>query len=104
MDTYIDCLIPFPDAKSASTLCIGGPAKYTVKQEFNIDENLILQRAGSNITTLFPRLVSLVLAAALIWATYNEEMSSIMLTDIVKRIKSTIQTTIRLIENNLNPL
>ena len=55
MDTYIDCLIP--DAKVASTLCIGGPSKYTFQQEFDIDENLILQCAGSNITTLFLRQV-----------------------------------------------
>ena len=66
MDTYIDCLIPFPDAKVASTKCIRGTAKSTVKQEFNIDETLILQCAGSNITTLFPRQVSLVLATVLI--------------------------------------
>ena len=58
VDAYIDCLIPFPYAKVTSTFCIGGPAKYTVKQEFNIDEKLILYCAGSNITTLFPRQVS----------------------------------------------
>ena len=53
-----DNLIPFLDTKAASTLCIRGSAKYIVKQEFNIDENLILQFAGSNISTLFPRQMS----------------------------------------------
>ena len=66
VDMYIDCLIPFPDAKVASTLCIGDPAKYTIEQEFNIDKTLILQCADSNITALFLRQVSLILATALI--------------------------------------
>ena len=79
-------------------------AKYTVKQEFNIDKNMLLQCAGSNITALFPRQISLVLVTALILAAYEEEMSSIMHIDIVERIKSKIQSTIRLIENNLNPI
>ena len=104
VDTYIDCLISFPDAKVASILCNGGPAKYTVKQEFNIDEIVILQCAGSNITTLFPRQVSLVLATALIWAAYDDEMSSIMHTNFVERIKSKIKIAIRLIKYNLNPI
>ena len=91
-------------SKVASILCIGGAAKYTVKQQFTIDTNLILQCAGSNITTLFPRQISFVLETALIWAACDEEMSSIMHTDIVERIKSKIHNTIRLIENNLNPI
>ena len=44
------------------------------------------------------------MATALIWAAYDEEMSSIIYTDIVERIKSRIQTTIRLIENYLNSI
>ena len=103
MDTTIDCLISFPDAK-VSTLCIGGSAMYTAKQKCSIDENLVLQCSGSSISTLCPRQVSLVLVSSLIWAAHNEEMSSIMHTDIVERIKSNIYNTIRLIENNLNPI
>ena len=57
VDTVIDCLIPFPDAKVASTLCIRGLVKYVVREEFSnlINDNLILQLTGSNITNLFPR-------------------------------------------------
>ena len=36
VDTYIDGLvIPFPDAKVASTLCIGALVKYVVRKEFS---------------------------------------------------------------------
>ena len=41
---------------------------------------------------------------ALIWAAYNEEISSITNTDIVDRINPKIQMTMRLIENYLNPI
>ena len=46
VDIYIDCLIPFPDAKVASILCIGGPVKYMVRQEFSnlINDNFTKQK------------------------------------------------------------
>ena len=71
---------------------------------FNIDENLILHFAGSNIASLFPRNVSSVLAIALIWAVDDEEMCSIRHKGIFEIIKSKIQIAIRLIENKLNPI
>ena len=45
VDNYIDCLIPFPDAKVAFILCIGGSVKYMVKKEFSnfINDYIILQ-------------------------------------------------------------
>ena len=62
MDAYIECLIPFPDVEVASTLCIRGPVKYVAKEEFSnlINNNLILQLTGSNITNLFKRQLALV--------------------------------------------
>ena len=39
VDTYMDCLVPFPDAKVLSTLYIGGHVKYEVREEF---ANLII--------------------------------------------------------------
>ena len=62
VDTYIDCLIPFPDAKVVSTLYIGGPVKYEVREEFvsKITENLIVQLVGAKISNLFNRQVTLI--------------------------------------------
>ena len=72
VDTYIDCLIPFRDAKVASTSCIGGHVKYEVRKEFVsiITVNLIFQSVGANISNLFPRQVALVLARVIIWVVY----------------------------------
>ena len=50
VDMYIDCLIPFPDAKVASTLC---PIKYVVRPKFAIDDDLILHCVGTNISSFF---------------------------------------------------
>ena len=90
VDTYIDCLIPFPDAKVASTLCIGGPIKYSVSKDVSIDENLILQCVGTKILSFFPRQVSLVLGTALIWAVYDDEVSELVESVKVERIKRII--------------
>ena len=44
VDTYRDCLIPFPYAKVASALYIRGPVKYEVREELSnlIYNNFIL--------------------------------------------------------------
>ena len=90
VDTYIDCLIPFPDAKVASTLCIGGPIKYSVSEGVNIDETIILRCVGTNILSHFPRQVSLVFGTALIWAVYDNDVSELIETDKIERIKRII--------------
>ena len=107
VDTYIDCLIPFPDAKVASTLCIGGPVKYVVREEFasTITENLIFELVGANISNLFPRQVALVLGRVLIWAAYDEAICELMDPNIVARIKAFIPATGSITEvSALNPV
>ena len=107
VDTYIDCLIPFPDAKVASTLCIGGPVKYVVREEFasTITENLIFELVGVNISNLFPRQVALVLGKVIIWAAYDDAICELMDPNIVARIKSFIPATESIIEGTaLNPV
>ena len=37
VDTYIDCVIPYPDIKVASTLSIGGLANYVVRNNYKAD-------------------------------------------------------------------
>ena len=103
-DTHIDCLIPYPDAKVASSLCINGPAKYMVREDLNIDEDLILSFVGSNISSYFPRQVALVLGRVLLWAVYDEETSELICQQVVDRVKSSVQATNRLIESGVNPV
>ena len=75
VDTYIDCVIPYPDAKVAATLSIGGPVKYATKTGYNITDEFILNHVCPHIASLVPRQISLVLGRALLWAIYDEEAS-----------------------------
>ena len=64
VDTYIDCVIPYPDAKVAATLSIGGPIKYATKTGHNITEEFIINYVCPHIASLLPRQILLVLGCA----------------------------------------
>ena len=107
LDIYIDCLIPFPDAKVASTLCIRGPVKYAVKEKFSnlINDNLILQFTGSNITNLSPRQVALVLVPVILSASFDKEISKIVQPNLIDRIKRQVYLSdVRLESGISNPV
>ena len=89
VDTYIDCVISYPDAKVAATLSIGGPVKCTTKTGYNITDEVILNHVCRHITSLLPRQISLVLGRALLWAIYDEETSQQIEDWIKNRAKST---------------
>ena len=42
VDTYINNSIPYPDAKVATVLCIGGAVKYVVREGSNISFDFYL--------------------------------------------------------------
>ena len=42
VDTYIDISLPFPDAKVAAALCVGGPIKYEVMSGSNVTDTWIV--------------------------------------------------------------
>ena len=88
VDTYIDCVIPFLDAKVASTLSIGGPTKYKIKTGYDITDDFILNTVCPNIVSLLPRQIALVLGHALLWGIYNEEASEQIKNRIKNRVKS----------------
>ena len=97
---YIDCLIPFPDAKAASTLCIGGPIRYVVRPEFAIDDDFILHCVKTNISSFFPRQqVSLVFVIALILAVYYcDTLSSLIHTSNNQKSEKNVLTLIELLK------
>ena len=72
VDTYIDFVIPYPDAKAAATLSRGGQVKYTTKTGYNITDNFIFNHVCPYIASLQPRQILLVLGRALLWAIYEE--------------------------------
>ena len=95
-----------PGAKVASTLRIGRPVKYKVRVDFSnlINNNLILQLIGSNITNLFPRQAALVLDCMIFWAVFDKEISKIVQPNIVDRMKRQIcAIDVRLESGRNNP-
>ena len=75
VDTYVHNCIPYPDAKVASVLCIGGVIKYEVRPESNICADSILTHICPSITKKFPKAISLVLGTTLLWAYHDHEFS-----------------------------
>ena len=49
VDTYIDMELPYPDAKVAGVLAIGGPIKYELKPNSGLTDKWLLQNVGSAI-------------------------------------------------------
>ena len=80
VDTYIDNLIPFPDAV-VSTLCIGGPVKYAMREEFSnlINGNLILVK----YYLLIPNTSSFSIRPCDFVGSFYKEMSKIIQPNIV---------------------
>ena len=54
LDTNIDCVIPYSDAKVAATLSIGG--KYATKTGYNITDKFILNHICPHIASLQPKI------------------------------------------------
>ena len=72
--------LPYPDAKVAAALCIGGPCKYTLKEGSGVTEHWLGELVVPNIlqSARFHRQVALVLALPILWACFDDEMEAYM--------------------------
>ena len=52
VDTYIDGCLPYPDAKVASSLCVGGAVKYALRRSSRVLEDWLLENVFCNITQM----------------------------------------------------
>jgi hypothetical protein len=57
-DVHDDIDLPYPDAKVAGRLCIGGPCRYVLKEGSGITANFLLENVAPNIQSQFPPLVA----------------------------------------------
>ena len=71
VDTYIDVGLPYPDAKVAAALCIGGACKYVLKENCGIADDWLLENVVPNILSQYQRGVALTLARPLLWAAFE---------------------------------
>jgi hypothetical protein len=70
-DVYNEIELPFPDAKVAGKLCIGGPCKYVIKDGSGVANAFLLEHVVPRIRTRFPAEVALVLAKPLLWMVFS---------------------------------
>ena len=50
-DVYVDVELPYPDAKVAGRLCVGGPCKYVLKEGSGVTDNFLLEHVVRNTRT-----------------------------------------------------
>ena len=71
-DGYDDMELPYPDAKVAAVLCPGGPVKYKVRTDANIDFRFILRCVSPKIASKFGNDVAIILGRALLWGAFTQ--------------------------------
>ena len=74
VDTYIDVQLPYPDAKVAAALCVGGPCKYGLRQGSQISDNWLSEFVVPHIMQQYSRDVALTLGRALLWAAFEPSL------------------------------
>ena len=105
VDTYIDVELPYPDAKVAGVLAIGGPIKYELKSNSGLTDEWLLQNVGGAIRQIFLEEVALILSKALLWAIFDEDMSSLLDNELVQRVKEQVERVAgRLLATGVNPV
>jgi hypothetical protein len=73
-DVYEDIDLPYPDAKVAGRLCIGGPCKYVHKEGSGITGNFLMKNVVPSIRSRFSASVaSVLLALPLRWAVFEND-------------------------------
>ena len=92
VDTYIDGFLPYPDAKVASSLCIGGAVKYDLRRDSRVSEQWLLEHVSFNIARLFPRQVAVVLGKALLWCICDDDAAALVDNVMVDRVRSSVRS------------
>jgi hypothetical protein len=105
VDRYIDVNLPYPDAKVAAALCVGGPCKYVLKEGSGVTEHWLRQHVVPNILRAqrFQEQVVLVLALPILWACFDDEMVAYMPAVMRNRIRAAYEN-IRQLEPEVNPV
>ncbi|KAI2509856.1 hypothetical protein MHU86_4567 [Fragilaria crotonensis] len=90
VDRYIDIELPYPDAKVASVLAVGGPMKYVVKNGSGVLDNWLLTQVVPHLSrsVTLSQQVALVLAPPVLWAAFEESMELYMPVNLRNRIQA----------------
>eukprot|EP00957_Ditylum_brightwellii_P063997 4854643-Ditylum_brightwellii.AAC.1 len=81
-------MLPWPDVKVASKLCVGGPCKYALKEKAEILDSWLLEQVMTSIAGVFDQQTALVLSFLLLWAVYDDGQVAAVCPEISSRIKA----------------
>lgn len=104
-DRYVSANLPFPDAKVASALCVGGPCKYELVNGGGITQEWLREVVVPNIIGKpgIANRVADVLALPLLWAAMDNEMETRMPAMTRNRIRNAYAAC-RVLEEGVNPV
>ena len=104
VDLYIDDILPYPDAKVAGALCVGGPIKYELKRGSNVSDAFILQYVCPHIASFFPSQMALVFGKALLWGIFDEQFSIGLEAQLVENVRAVVNNITNDLEMDENPV
>jgi hypothetical protein len=104
-DRYVSVNLPYPDAKVAAALCVGGPCMYQLEQGSGVTDAWLRQYVVPNIlrSDNIQEAVAMVLALPLLWAAFDDEMEAYMPAPLRNRIRAAY-ATIHQLAAGVNPV
>ena len=69
---YEDPMLPWPDVKVASKLCMGGPIKYSLKDGSGLSDNWVVTNVSPHIASTYSMGVAAILGKAILWAMFDD--------------------------------
>ena len=104
VDTYVDPDIPYPDAKTAAALCIGGPIKYELQKDFGLDDCWLMEHVLPEVYKMHnDRKAVVTLSKALLWACFDSEAKELVPLKILGRVHSAYEDA-RKLSPTVNPV
>ena len=105
VDVFIDPDIPYPDAKTAAALCIGGPIKYVLKKESKLDDCWVVEHVVPHMFKMHKDKKAVgTLGKALLWACFDAEAQDLVPLHIIKRVVTAYQRVQNQLGETENPV
>ena len=86
VNTYINTTLPYPDAKVAAILCVGGPINYVEKEGYGIGNDFLLAAVVPHINRRFGADIAVLLGLPLLWACMDTTFKSWLPSDLVNPV------------------
>ena len=85
-EKYADTVMPWPDIKCASKLCVGGACKYKLKNGCGISDDWLVSNVTPSIAAVYGIKVAAILAKPLLWACFDVDRAGMVPEGIRSRI------------------